>query len=114
MLLANVILAVVVHAHPLANEDVLEPSVRNEVDHALTLAEGAWHCAETNSLVSTNAVAFTNGFRDKSKTERAIALVSSQKEGRWFYRGEDVTPVAVRLLCDAADCPVPDRFARQR
>lgn len=109
MLLANLILAVVVHAQPLVNADVLEPSIRNEVDHALEMAKNAGLAAVTNAVSSTNAVCFVKTFRGMNATERAIALVSAQKDGRWFYRGEDVTPVAVRLLCEAAGIAPPPR-----
>ena len=97
------ILAATITAQPLTNADVLEPSVRNEVDHALSVMP-------TNSVaVSEAAVAFaalfaTNGL---NATERAIALISSQKQGRWFWQGAEVTPVAARLLRRAADLPEP-------
>lgn len=96
--------AAFITAQPLVDEDVLEPSVQNEVDHALALAP-------TNEVeVSEASVAFaslwaTNG---ASATERAIALVSSQKDGgRWTFGGKDVTPVAARLLRRAAGYPEP-------
>ncbi len=91
-------LTVVVTAQPLANEEILEPSVQNEVDHAL-------------SVVPTNAVPLTAAARDfarlyetngMSATRRAIALVSAQKDGSWFWQGTNVTPAAVRLLLQAA------------
>ena len=95
--------AVLITAQPLADEDVLEPSVQNEVDHALYLAP------EDTVPVSEESVAFaalyaTNGM---PATARAIALVSSQKEGRWTYAGRDVTPAACRLLRKASGVPEP-------
>lgn len=95
--------AVLITAQPLADEDVLEPSVQNEVDHALSLAP------EDTVPVSEESVAFaalyaTNGM---PATARAIALVSSQKEGRWTYAGRDVTPAACRLLRKASGVPEP-------
>ena len=93
--------SVVITAHPLANAEVLEPSVQNEVDHALNVA-------------STNAVPPTPAARDfarlyatngMSATERAISLISSQKDGCWYWQGTNVTPVAVRILRRTAGCP---------
>lgn len=90
------ILSLVVTGHPLVNEEVLEPSVQNEVDHALNQA-------------STNAVPLTAAGEDFARlyetngmdaTRRAIALVSAQKDGCWYWKGTNVTPVAVRLLRD--------------
>lgn len=97
-------------AHPLANEEVLEPSVLNEVDHALSLVP-------TNAVPPTAAAAdfaklyATNGL---NATQRAIALVSSQKDGSWFWQGTNVTPVAVHLLRQAAGYPEPDCGKRTR
>ena len=81
----------------IASEDVLEPSVQNEVDHALSSAFD--EAATTNAFdgaSSTNAVVFadipvtwTNGL---SVTEKAIRLISLQNaEGRWMDGTNDVT-----------------------
>ena len=84
----------VLTAQPLASEDVLEPSIANEVEHALSLVP-------TNAVPPSAAGAefarlyATNGM---SATARAIALVSAQKDGCWYWRGTNVTPVAVELL----------------
>lgn len=95
------LLATVLTAQPLVNEDVLEPSVLNEVEHAL-------------SLVPTNAVPLTPSAADFARlyatngmnaTQRAVALVSSQKDGSWFWQGTNVTPVAAQLLRQAAGYP---------
>ncbi len=102
MLCALTFAAAVITAQPLVDEDVLEPSVRNEVDHAIAVAS-------TNAVALTcAAVAFaelyaTNGM---STTSRAVSLVSAQRGGRWFHDGADVTPVAVRLLGAASGCPL--------
>lgn len=96
-----ILLPVVITAHPLANAEVLEPSVQNEVDHALNVA-------------STNAVPLTAAARDFAKlyetngmnaTSRAISLVAAQKDGCWYWQGTNVTPVAVRMLRRMAGCP---------
>lgn len=82
-------LAAVITAQPLVNEDVLEPSVRNEVRHALAVAP-------TNAPVRAGLPVATNGL---GRTQIAIALVSAQKaDGRWFAGTNDVTSAAVELL----------------
>ena len=76
-------------AQPLVNEDVLEPSVCNEVEHALSVAP-------TNVPVASCLPFATNGL---NRTQIAIRLVSSQRtDGRWFVGTNDVTAAAVRLL----------------
>ena len=81
--------AAVVTAQPLVNEDVLEPSVRNEVRHALEIAP-------TNAPAATALPIPTNGL---NRTQIAIGLVSAQKgDGRWFAGTNDVTSAAVELL----------------
>ena len=83
------VLAVSITAQPLVNEDVLEPSVRNEVRHALSLAP-------TNAPAATILPAWTNG---QNRTQVAIRLVSAQKaDGRWLVGTNDVTSAAVELL----------------
>ena len=82
-------LAVSVTAQPLVNEDVLEPSVRNEVRHALSLAP-------TNAPAATVLPAWTNG---QDRTQIAIRLVSAQRaDGRWLVGTNDVTSAAVEIL----------------
>ena len=82
-------LAVSVTAQPLVNENVLEPSVRNEVCHALSLAP-------TNAPAATILPAWTNG---QNRTQVAIRLVSAQRsDGRWLVGTNDVTTAAVGLL----------------
>ena len=84
-----ILLAVSVTAQPLVNEDVLEPSVRNEVRHALSLAP-------TNAPVATILPAWTNG---QNRTQIAIRLVSAQRaDGRWLVGTNDVTSAAVKTL----------------
>lgn len=99
-----IIFALVITAQPLVNDEVLEPSVQNEVDHALNVAP-------TNVVVVTQAsIDFNELYKTNamSATERAIALVSSQKhDGRWLHDGEDVTPVAIHHLKVAAGYYAP-------
>ena len=81
--------AAVLTAQPLVNEDVLEPSVRNEVWHALSIAP-------TNAPAATALPVPTNGL---NRTQIAIGLISAQKgDGRWFVGTNDVTSAAVELL----------------
>ena len=84
-----IVIAAVITAQPLVNEDVLEPSVRNEVRHALSLAP-------TNAPAATLLPVPTNGL---NRTQLAIRLVSAQKaDGRWFVGTNDVTSAAIELL----------------
>ena len=84
-----IVIAAVITAQPLVNEDVLEPSVRNEVRHALSLAP-------TNAPTATLLPLPTNGL---NRTQLAIRLVSAQKaDGRWFVGTNDVTSAATELL----------------
>ena len=83
------VLAAVITAQPLVNEDVLEPSVCNEVRHALSVAP-------TNAPAATVLPISTNGL---NRTQVAIALVSAQKgDGRWFVGTNDVTSATIELL----------------
>ncbi len=78
-------------AQPLVSDDVLEPSVANEVDHALGRAP-------TNAPPSTikGDLLGTNGL---TKTQIALKLVSAQnREGRWVLGTNDVTRLAVKIL----------------
>ena len=110
----------------LVSEDVLEPSVRNEVDHALSAAPAeAWTTATNDvptSAVLSPACPFcgsrplppaadpqrpvpllpnpdwfgTNGL---SATAIALKLVSAQgADGRWHVGTNDVTVTALRIL----------------
>ncbi|MBO7722018.1 MAG: hypothetical protein J6T01_06400 [Kiritimatiellae bacterium] len=86
---ALLIFSAVVTAQPLVNDDVLEPSVGNEVDHAISIAP-------TNPPPSAAAPFSTNGL---SRTAIAVRLVSSQRaDGRWLAGTNDVTAAALDLL----------------
>lgn len=108
------VLALTIQFQPLVSEDVLEPSVRNEVDHALSRAPRAERVEvvrTTNTVMSV--VSSTNGVgkvlyhptgdvfgtNKLTRTDIAIKLVSSQKhDGRWLVGTNDVTSVAVEIL----------------
>ena len=83
-------------AQPLVDEDVLEPSVENEVAHALAMAPTNHPpCAVSRE----EAVAALLGTNRLDATARAVRLVSSQRaDGRWLAGTNDVTSVAVELL----------------
>ena len=85
-----IILAATLSLQPLVSEDVLEPSVQNEVDHAIAMGEKALGTNVVEVLVGTNSL---------TATQKAIRLVSSQRsDGRWFVGTNDVTAVAVEIL----------------
>ena len=100
----------------LVSEDVLEPSVQNEVDHAISRAPVEAWTAATNGIPTTlvqppacpycgsrpvpllpNPDWFgTNGL---SSTAIALTLVSAQgPDGRWHVGTNDVTVTALRIL----------------
>ena len=97
MLGVIILLLATLVARPAVSPDVLEPSVLNEVDHALNRAPAA---AATNDFASAD-LAFarlyaTNGL---SATDVALRLVTSQRaDGTWRVGTNDVTTAAVHLL----------------
>jgi hypothetical protein len=94
-------LALAIELPSLVDDDVLEPSVRNEVDHALSRAEEVLKVLpdlthETRLYCATNDVFGTNAL---DKTACAIRLVSLQKpNGRWYSGTNDLTRLAVEIL----------------
>jgi len=73
-------------------DGVLEPSVLNEVEHAIDRAPS---CA-TNAPPVCGDVFATNGL---SATAIAVSLVSRQdKDGNWMVNGTNFTAEAVRIL----------------
>lgn len=102
-MMRTVIVAAVIVAQPLVSDDVLEPSVLNEVEHALARAP-------TNAPPVTAAVKELPAYRalfptgGVSRTARAIRLVSAQKsDGRWRVGTNDVTAAACRILKTLAE-----------
>ena len=76
-------------ARPLPNDDVLEQSVLNEVEHAIS-------AAPTNPPPSAAWDPGTNGL---SRTAIALRLVCAQRaDGRWLDGTNDVTAAALRIL----------------
>jgi hypothetical protein len=75
----------------------LEPSIQNEVDHAVDLAE-AWLARQTNQMAT--AVSVSNGFdvarlfatNGLTREKIALRLVSSQKGGGWWIVSTNAAP----------------------
>lgn len=82
-------------AQPLVNnEAVLEPSVLNEVEHAISRAPG-----ECSALVEKSDCRLPFATNGLGKTRLAIALVSAQRsDGRWVSGTNDFTAAALRIL----------------
>jgi len=89
MFVKTLAFAAVITVQPLVHEDVPEPSVCNEIEHALARAP-------TNAPPTVLLPFATNGL---NLTQLAIRLVSTQgADGRWIAGTNDVTTAAVRLL----------------
>ncbi len=102
-----VMIAAAFQVRPMPQQDgPLEPSIQNEVDHAVDRAE-AWLARQTN-LVSTARVATTNTvdvarlFATNGLTREKIALklISSQKGEGWWIVATNAAPTraAVEML----------------
>ena len=86
-----ILLATTLSAPLIADENFLEPSVQNEVDHALSRAP-----TNTPPITLTGDFLGTNNL---STTAIAIKFVSSQtKDGHWFIGTNDVTAAVIPLL----------------
>jgi hypothetical protein len=92
------LLAGAIAVQPLANEDFLEPSVRHEVERALSRAPRpappvAPRVRREKAFLQLFA---TNGL---TRTAQAIRLVSAQRaDGRWSVGTNDVSAVAIERL----------------
>ena len=99
MTFETLILGNLITAQPLVNGDFLEPSVQNEVDHALALAPTNAPAFKPDADGATNAVTDVFGTNGLSATEIAIRLISGQKsDGRWYCGTNDVSALAVEIL----------------
>lgn len=89
----------------LTDDEFLEESVLNEVEHALARAPA--DVAPPPAAVATNDVFGISGL---SATEQAIRLVSAQRaDGRWLSGTNDVTAAAVDILSRLAlEVPGPN------
>lgn len=101
------IMAVAFKVRPMPQQDgPLEPSIQNEVDHAVDLAE-AWLVRQTN-LVATARANTTNGvdaarlFSTNGLTREKIALklISAQRGEGWWIVSTNAAPTraAVEIL----------------
>ena len=89
-----VLLAVTFGAQPIAREDApLEPSVQNEVDHAINLGE-RWlaHHSDTNALAGDHFA--TNG---QTRTAIALKLVRAQRGGGYWDVSTNAAPTKLAL-----------------
>ena len=94
-LVALMLAAAFIPAPPAVSEDVLEPSVANEVEHALDRAPADLPPAAADFAVLAAAWP-TNGL---SRNALAIRLVSAQgADGRWRSGTNDVTAAAAAIL----------------
>lgn len=114
----NLVLAIVFGAtfglNPVANDDapVLEPSIRNEVDHAIASGE-RWlaknaplHgrvCGVTGNClrdVSRGAKEIFDSTNGLSRTRIAIKLISSQRGEGWWVSPTNAAPTraAIQIL----------------
>ena len=86
------LLAALVVQIPADPDGPLEPSVLNEVEHALARAPA---CA-TNAPAAFGDILATNGL---SATAIAVSLVSRQdRSGQWVVNGTNATSEAVAIL----------------
>lgn len=99
--------AAMITAQPLANEDFIEPSILNEVDHAVNRAPADASFGSPLDLLA--AIGKLKRRTDETMTECALRLVSSQRsDGRWTdAETNDVTAAAVCVLRQLREDPVP-------
>lgn len=101
MSLAFRLIAVTITANVINGPDsVLEPSVMNEVEHALSIADvSATNCIRRQ----VGDVFATNGL---TKASIAIKMVSIQKsDGSWMVNGTNYTVEAIRILENVSGLP---------
>ena len=93
-ILLTVLFGAAITAQPLVNEEILEPSVANEVWHAIS--RSPTNAPPATAEAQSRAFAWTNGL---SRSAIAVRLVSEQRsDGRWICGTNDVTAAAVRIL----------------
>lgn len=78
-------------------EGPLEPSVQNEVDHAVTLAEAWLATRQTDTNTVSGDLFRTNGL---TREAVALRLVSQQRGGGWWGAPTNAAPtrLAVEIL----------------
>ena len=94
------LLAIAISIQPLVSEDVIEPSVQNEIDHAVSIApEWALEEGAVTNLPPALAASDVFGTNGLSATQIAIRLVSAQQPGgKWLSGTNDVSALAVEIL----------------
>ena len=96
------ILGLTISANPLVNEDVLEPSVENEVEHALAVAPSNEVARAEAALAAPEyspPLAALGVTGSVARTALAVKLVSEQRaDGRWLSGTNDVTAAAAGAL----------------
>lgn len=94
------IIFAIITAQPLANPEVLEPSVANEVEHALKKAPKDM-LGDPPTVAERDFAKFCST-NCPNATQRAVFLVSTQRnDGRWYWRGTNVTAIAILQLLHA-------------
>ncbi len=92
-----IIFAAVCGFQPLPQPDgPLEPSIQNEVDHAVSLGE-RWLAAQATSSctnVPSADLFCTNGL---TRDRIAIKLISTQKSGGWWIAETNAAPTRLAL-----------------
>ena len=106
-LLMAAIVAAAFQVRPMPRQDgPLEPSIQNEVDHAVDLAE-AWLARQTNLVAAarsntTNCVDAARLFSTNGLTREKIALklISTQRGEGWWIASTNAAPTraAVEIL----------------
>lgn len=97
-MIAEIFLICSVNLQALPHSDVIEPSVLNEIDHALNRApENAAYIPQVMVGDALKYLGVSNGM---SNTETAIRIVSSQnRDGRWISKkGLDISLAAIETL----------------
>lgn len=96
------ILGLTISANPLVNEDVLEPSVENEVEHALAVAPSNEVARAEAALAAPEyspPLAALGVTGSVTRTALAVKLVSEQRaDGRWLSGTNDITAAAAGAL----------------
>ena len=85
----------------------LEPSILNEVDHALSRVpvDAAGDASSATNSAAIGDIFATNGL---SLADIAVSLVSRQdRSGRWIVNGTNATAEAVAILVALAGAPAP-------
>ena len=92
-----ILFAATLGVQPLPQPDgPLEPSVQNEVDHAVALGERwlAAHAPKSGARAPTGDLFATNGL---TREQIAVKLVSSQRAGGWWLVETNAAPTRLSI-----------------